>query len=195
MNLWLWLGSHFERELPPYHFRLLLHLNLHQEEGQAFQVPPDLHLEKVNCVIFVWRVWTLHIACSISVKQLASAAASQAIQSVSASVPVTRATARSRSVATVSAPVIRATARSVSAPVPVTRTMARSRSVATVSAPVPVTRTTTTGKTEGRSKIVACFKRYGTSRPSQSEIFFYVIVACSLCSCVLAFQEQHTLPK
>ena len=130
---------------------------------------------------FVWRVWTLHIACSISVKQLASSVAAQAIQSVSAPVPVTRTTARSRSVAT------------VSAPVPVTRTTARSRSVATVSAPVPVTRTTTTVKTEG--KIVACFKRYGTSKPSQSEIF-YVIVACSLCLCVLAnTHEQATITE
>ena len=32
---------------------------------------------------------------------------------------------------------------------------------------------------------------FKTSTSSQSEIF-YVIVACSLCSCVLAFQDQHT---
>ena len=38
---------------------------------------------------------------------------------------------------------------------------------------------------------------FRTSTPSQREIFSLtaVIVACSLCSCVLAFQDQHTLPK
>ena len=36
-----------------------------------------------------------------------------------------------------------------------------------------------------------------TSTPSQSEIFSLtaVIVACSLCSYTVAFQDQHTLPK
>ena len=38
---------------------------------------------------------------------------------------------------------------------------------------------------------------FRTSTPSQREIFSVtaVIVACSLCSCVFAFQDQHTLPK
>ena len=38
---------------------------------------------------------------------------------------------------------------------------------------------------------------FRTSTPSQSEIFSLkaVIVACSLCSYTVAFQDQHTLPK
>ena len=37
---------------------------------------------------------------------------------------------------------------------------------------------------------------FRTSTPSQSEIFSQVfIVACSLCSYTVAFQDQHTLPK
>ena len=44
------------------------------------------------------------------------------------------------------------------------------------------------------SLLVCLYWPFGASTPSQSEIFS-VIVACSLCSCVLAFHCQHTLPK
>ena len=47
-----------------------------------------------------------------------------------------------------------------------------------------------------KAVIVACsvYLHFRTSTHSQSEIF-YVIVACSLCLCVLAFSDQHILPK
>ena len=49
-----------------------------------------------------------------------------------------------------------------------------------------------------KAVIVACsvYLHFRTSTPSQSEIFSQVfIVACSLCSYTVAFQDQHTLPK
>ena len=47
-----------------------------------------------------------------------------------------------------------------------------------------------------KAVIVACsvYLHFRTSTPSQSEIF-YVIVACSLCSCVLAFLRPTHTPK
>ena len=49
-----------------------------------------------------------------------------------------------------------------------------------------------------KAVIVACsvYLHFRTSTPSRSEIFSQVfIVACSLCSYTVAFQDQHTLPK
>ena len=50
-----------------------------------------------------------------------------------------------------------------------------------------------------KAVIVACsvYLHFRTSTHSQSEIFSLtaVIVTCSLCSCTVAFQDQHTLPK
>ena len=45
--------------------------------------------------------------------------------------------------------------------------------------------------------LVRMYWTFRTSTPSQSEIFCLtaVIVACSLCSYTVAFQDQHTLPK
>ena len=46
-------------------------------------------------------------------------------------------------------------------------------------------------RSRSRSRLYWPFK---TNAPSRSEIFS-VIVACSLCLCVLGFEDQHTLPK